>query len=67
MLGRPPKPEPETTLNDQLNDPILGPELYPKIKDTHNVEFTEQGRPYKATPIADIKYDSEGVPVEEGI
>ncbi len=67
MLGRPPKPETEPTLNDQLNDPILGPELYPKIKHTHNVEFTEEGRPYQATPITDIEYDSEGMPVEEGI
>ncbi len=65
MLGRPPKPEPEPTLNDQLNDPILGPELYPKIKHSHHVDFTEEGRPYQATPMADIQYDEDGVPVEE--
>ncbi len=64
MLGRPPEPEPETTLNDQLSDPILGPELYPQIKHSHHVEFTEEGRPYQATPITDIKYDEDGVPVE---
>ncbi len=65
MLGRPPEPEPEPTLNDQLNDPILGPELYPQIKHSHQVDFTEEGRPYQATPIADIQYDEDGVPKEE--
>ncbi len=65
MLGRPPQPEPETTLNDQLSDPILGPELYPQIKHSHHVDFTEEGRPYQATPIADIQYDEDGVPIEE--
>ncbi|MGK7879633.1 MAG: hypothetical protein AB4060_05980, partial [Crocosphaera sp.] len=67
MFKRTPEPEPETTLNDQLSDPILADELYPKIKNTHNIEFTEQGRPYQATPIDDIEYDENGVPVEEGI
>ncbi len=65
MLGRPPKPEPEPTLNDQLSDPILGPELYPKIKHSHHIEFTEEGRPYQATPITDIEYDENGVPLGE--
>ncbi len=65
MFKRTPEPEPETTLNDQLSDPILAEELYPKIKHSHQVDFTEEGRPYQATPIADIKYDENGVPVEE--
>ncbi len=65
MLGRQPKTEPEPTLNDQLSDPILADELYPKIKHTHHVDFTESGRPYQATPIVSIKYDENGVPVEE--
>ncbi len=67
VFKRTPEPEPETTLNDQLSDPILAEELYPKIKHSHQIDFTEEGRPYKATPIVDIKYDENGVPVEEGI
>ena len=65
MFNRPPKAEPETTLNDQLQDPILADELYPQIKHSHHVEFTEEGRPYQATPIVDIKYDEDGVPIDE--
>ena len=65
MLGRPPKPEPETTLNDQLSDPILAEEIYPQIKHSHDVEFTREGLTFQATPIVDIEYDENGVPVEE--
>ena len=67
LFKRPPQAEPEPTLNDQLSDPILADELYPQIKHTHDVEFTEEGRPYQATPIVDIEYDENGVPVEEEV
>ena len=65
MFNRPPQAEPEPTLNDQLSDPILADELYPQIKHSHQVEFTEEGRPYQATPIVDIEYDENGVPKED--
>ena len=65
MFNRPPKAEPETTLNDQLQDPILADELYPQIKHSHDVEFTREGLTFQATPIVDIEYDENGVPVEE--
>ncbi|MGK7887317.1 MAG: hypothetical protein AB4057_22145, partial [Crocosphaera sp.] len=65
MFNRPPKAEPETTLNDQLSDPILAEEIYPQIKHTHEVEFTREGQPIMATPIVDIEYDENGVPVDE--
>jgi hypothetical protein len=65
VLKAMPDPSPEVTLNEQLNDPILGAELYPKIKHTHHVEFTEVGRPYAATEIIDFEYDTEGIPVGE--
>ena len=59
LFKRPPEPEPEPTLNEQMNDPILGPELYQKIKHTHDVSFTEEGRPYQATEIIDVQYSEE--------
>ncbi|NQZ64540.1 hypothetical protein, partial [Crocosphaera sp.] len=65
MFNRPPKAEPEPTLNDQLQDPILADELYPQIKHSHDVEFTREGLTFQATPIVDIEYDENGVPVEE--